>query len=209
DRTLAFEADNLDDAVSAFLEEPDNIAVADGLIWRDDTQLLGAKEVQCPAAGVGSHGDREARMLLQAFLERERGLVAVPEGLGRDSEDDPVRLAGHDRIDGLNLRGLDELYEAIEVIVVVERDIRDGDPADVVGDPGDPHRVEFRLHTGVRRRDEHSDLGPPTETVSHVSSRPENEIFVRHAADERADRDAVATGPGDTACNLVGVPGVE
>src|SRR5690606_41645160 len=138
--------------VSAVREEPGTIAVADGLVWRDGTQLRGAKEVQCPAAGVGSHGDREARMLLQAFLERERGLVAAPEGLGRDSEDDAVRFAGHDRIDGLNLRGLEELSETTEVIAAAERDLRGAFPAEAVCEPTVTRRGECRQRSAAPSR---------------------------------------------------------
>jgi hypothetical protein len=96
------------------------------------------------------------------LLQLHRHLVAAPEGLGGDAEHESVGLAGHRAHHRFVLRAADQVDQLVEVGVGLQRDVRDADAADVIGDAHRPHVVELRLHARIGGRDQDGELLAPT-----------------------------------------------
>ena len=173
DRRVAGEALGAHEVEAGLVGEGLEVADGDRVVGADDGDPLDAV-----AEGAERRGQRVGRLCdadiaagagPDALLDLARGLQpAAPDAFGRNAEDQVVRPAGHHPIDGFLERDVDAPDQLVEILVRIDRIVGDVHPRDVVGHPLGRHRVVMRLHDGVGRGRDHTELHPPTPGIDHL-----------------------------------------
>ncbi|MCY1380476.1 hypothetical protein D9M69_683020 [compost metagenome] len=88
-------------------------------------------------------------------------MQSVPEGFRRNAQHQASGLAGHDGVHSLVLRRRDELDQAVEVFIRMQRNVGNADAADVVCHAHRTHRVELGLYRGVSGRNQNREFLAP------------------------------------------------
>ena len=155
--------------VSAFGEVAMDLLVADTLIRSDTRNALDAETFESRVAGISTRCDAKvATDLPDPCLERGISLFAAPEGLGRHAHEDVVRFARHHVANGGWNGVADQVEKVQERLVAAEVGCLDEEPAAVKCDTCGPNAVQIVFDNGVRRRDDHTDLGSVSNDVRHV-----------------------------------------
>ena len=175
-RAFALQVVVFDDVVAELAEDALHLGLYGFVVGLDDGDFLfDVVELERLAHAVDRecHADVASGPVYHAFpqvFDRRQG--AAPDGQCRDTEDEIIRLAGHDPLDRAVEPCVDQLNALVETVVVRRRDVLDMHTAQVIGHAGRAHVVVFRLHHRIGRGRGHPHLGPISEIVDHCTHSP-------------------------------------
>jgi hypothetical protein len=142
--------------------------VGDGVIGGEKRKALhSAIRFQRRGAGMRPDADSYSGFALDAALKLIGSGRAPIERDRRHSHHEIVRRAGHDAAHRIEHVATDHLRAGHEGIVADGLRVGRKNAAVMIGHADGPHHLEIRLHNGVGRRPEHTELAPPAQNVPH------------------------------------------
>src|SRR5258707_6799417 len=118
-------------------------------MWGEDSNSVRPELFQRRDRSRGPHGDSDASAFRKFGLQLVRGGNAAPEAFKRNADDEMIKPAGHDLIDGSAHALAHHRHMFEEGFFGIERALLDGDTAGMAGDAGHAQPLALTSDSGA------------------------------------------------------------